>query len=341
MKNGFSTGSGFEAKAPHPESQGDMLRIGISSCLLGEKVRYDGRDKRDNWLCDSLGPWVNWVSVCPEYEIGLGVPRPPIHLVDASPHPRLIEISTGRDLSEQMEAFCRSKTHELLQLGLDAFIFKRKSPSCGMESTPIHDIQAKVISWDSGLFARYLKAEAPLLPWVDEERLKDPDTRDDFLTRSWCRMRWRQLRTKYSDVQGLVEFHREHSLLMESFKAGSSRRPAILLPGSAHNISEQLIDRYELMFFRTLSIPRTRESHAHGFRYILEALLDFREESDAGGAADVIENYRRGLISRSSPLNLLRNIYRSLNSFCPATERALEAFPEELENRNRPIDRPE
>ena len=142
------------------------VRLGVSACLLGERVRYDGGHKRDAYLADVLGPQVEWVAVCPEVELGLGVPRPTLSLVGDPP--RLVQDATGADLTERMRAYAEARVGELERLGLDGYVLKSGSPSCG-----VFDVR--------GLFAAALVARLPALPVEEEGRLADPAVRARFL----------------------------------------------------------------------------------------------------------------------------------------------------------------
>ncbi len=167
------------------------IRLGISSCLLGHEVRYDGGHKRNRNILEDLSPLVEWVPVCPEVEIGLGVPRPTIQLEVGSTSPRLIMPSTGNDLTEQMNAYTREKVRELQTLGLDGFVFKSKSPSCGMEHVKVFNKGGVAEEIGVGAFARILMEMWPDLPIEDEERLADPELRKRFVEQvsNTCRRR--------------------------------------------------------------------------------------------------------------------------------------------------------
>ena len=150
-----------------------MPRIGISQCLLGEPVRYDGGHKLDSVLIETLGRYVEWVPVCPEVEVGLGTPREPMHLVGDLHAPRLITINTGVDHTDAMNRFAQQRVHELEALNLSGFVFKSASPSCGIGEVPL----------ETGLFARAFMAHFPLIPVEDESRLHDPQAIKNFLER--------------------------------------------------------------------------------------------------------------------------------------------------------------
>lgn len=159
----------------------DQIRIGISSCLLGEKVRYDGQHKLDRLLVDTLGRIVEFVPVCPEAECGLSIPREPMHLEGDPEAPRLITIRTRKDLTARMVTWANLRVKELEKELLCGFIFKCRSPSCGMGRVPIHDRDRTTGKAGSGIFAGIFIRHFPLLPVEDEERIRDAVLRENFI----------------------------------------------------------------------------------------------------------------------------------------------------------------
>ncbi len=160
-----------------------LPRIGISQCLLGDNVRYDGGHKRDSVLIESLGRYVEWVPVCPEVEVGLGTPREPMHLV-GNPHaPRLVTINTGVDHTDAMTRFARQRVRELEALNLSGFVFKSASPSCGIRQVPLFNADGIEMPGGVGLFARAFMTHFPEMPVEEEDRLHDPQTLKNFLER--------------------------------------------------------------------------------------------------------------------------------------------------------------
>ncbi len=158
-------------------------RVGISQCLLGDNVRYDGGHKLDSVLIETLGRHVEWVPVCPEVEVGLGTPREPMQLVGDRHAPRLVTINTGVDLTEAMNRFARQRVRELEALNLSGFVFKSASPSCGIRQVPFFNTQGIETQEGVGLFARAFMAHFPEMPVEEESRLHDPQTLKNFLER--------------------------------------------------------------------------------------------------------------------------------------------------------------
>ena len=157
------------------------IRLGISSCLLGHPVRYDGGHKRADHLVSGLSCPVEWVPVCPEVEAGLGVPREPMQLVVAGSTIHLITVDTRRDLTDQVAQFSVRRVHELKTLYLSGFVLKARSPSCGIEQVPLYNEQGSHRGNGTGLFADAVRTAFPAIPIVHEEHLADPARRDSFL----------------------------------------------------------------------------------------------------------------------------------------------------------------
>src|SRR5262249_25167050 len=177
------------------------IRLGISACLLGHEVRYDGGHKRDAFLTDTLGGWVEWVPVCPEVELGLGVPRETIRLEGDARAPRLLAPRSGRDHTEAMARLARGRADELARLDLDGYVLKKDSPSCGMERVRVWGAPGRP---GVGAFARVLMERLPLLPVEEEGRLRDPGLRENFVERLFAHRRWRRFLAAGPTRGGLV-----------------------------------------------------------------------------------------------------------------------------------------
>ncbi len=201
----------------------EPIRLGVSSCLLGAEVRYDGGHKRDRYLTDVVGNWFQWVPVCPEVELGLGVPRPPIRLVHDGDNPRLVEPESSDELTERMESYAREKVDQLQEAGLDGFILKGASPSCGMEGVKVFGQDDEPSRNGVGVFARVLIRRWPDLPVAEEGWLKDAGRRRDFFERVLRRHRGRIGAQLDLDSDRLTELHGAHRLLLERLRVKGLR----------------------------------------------------------------------------------------------------------------------
>ncbi len=169
------------------------IRIGISSCLLGNAVRYDGGHKGDRFLTDTLGRYVDFVAVCPEVEVGLGIPREAMRLVGDLSRPRLLTVRSRIDHTERMRDWAKKRVKELEKEGLCGFIFKSDSPSSGLERVKVYDQKGMPVKKGVGLFAQVFRDHFPLLPVEDEGRLHDPLLRENFIESIFIWKRWREM----------------------------------------------------------------------------------------------------------------------------------------------------
>ena len=159
------------------------IRVGISSCLLGNEVRYDGGHKRDRYLTDTLSNFFEWVPVCPEVEMGLGTPRETLRLIGESGAPRLVFAKTQADQTDGMQAWAKSRLDDLARLDLCGYLLKSDSPSCGMERVRVYGSRGIPGKNGVGIFARALMDRFPLLPVEEEGRLHDLSLRENFVCR--------------------------------------------------------------------------------------------------------------------------------------------------------------
>ena len=213
-------GNGPPESSWHPWHD-DPIRLGVSSCLLGAEVRYDGGHKRERYISEVLGKFFEWVPVCPEIEIGLGVPRPPIRLVHGGDNPLLVEPDSGEDLTERMEIFARKRLAELQESGLDGFILKSRSPSCGMEGIEVFGTDRSSTKDGAGIFARVLRERWPDLPVAEEGWLGEPNLSGDFFDRVLKHHRRRTSSGRGLDPQQSAELHTAHRLLLERLREKS------------------------------------------------------------------------------------------------------------------------
>jgi uncharacterized protein YbbK (DUF523 family) len=195
-------------------TQPDSLRIGISSCLVGQQVRFDGGHKRDAFLVDTFGPFVEWVPVCPEVELGLGTPREAIRLVRKDDVVRMVNSKSGRDITDQMRAWARARVKALAGERLAGYVLKKDSPSCGMERVRIYAESGMAEKSGRGLFAEALVEGFPHLPVEEEGRLSDPRLRENFVERVFAYARLRAFFETRWTVGRLVQFHTAHKLTL-------------------------------------------------------------------------------------------------------------------------------
>lgn len=206
------------------------IKLGISSCLLGQPVRYDGGDKYDANIHESLGRDFELISICPEMAIGLGVPRPPIQLVQVGEMIRALGVEDSSvDVTDALHAYGKAMADELASLS--GYIFKARSPSCGLRDAEIHNESGAVSGRVSGAFAYSLLNKLPLLPAENEERLLDAKRRDNFLVRIHIYHRWQQMLEQGLTVSTLGQFHDRHEALLAFYSKAAWQRMGRMLVG--------------------------------------------------------------------------------------------------------------
>jgi uncharacterized protein YbgA (DUF1722 family)/uncharacterized protein YbbK (DUF523 family) len=314
------------------------IRIGVSSCLLGRRVRYDGGHKRDPFLTDLLGPFVEWVPVCPEVELGLGIPRPAVRLVrDArGAGVRLVEERSGADHTAAMRALAVRRARELGRHELSGYVWKKDSPSCGMERVRIWPASGEgPPSRDGrGLFADVLIEHMPTLPVEEEGRLHDARLRESFVERVFAYRRLRSLFAARFGIGDLVEFHTAHKLALLAHSQKAYAELGRLVAGAKGIPRADLRLRYETAFMAALATPATPKRHAN---VLLHALGHLRGRLDADSRAELassIEGYRAGLVPLVVPITLLRHHVRALGIDYLAGQVYLDPHPRELMLRN-------
>lgn len=313
----------------------EEIRVGISSCLLGEEVRFDGGHKHDRYLTGVLGEWVRWVPVCPEVDIGLPIPRPSIRLEGAPTEPRLVEPKSGEDLTERMRTYSERKVAELKELDLDGYVLKKGSPSCGMERVRVYGPGGAPSRDGVGLYARELMQRWPHLPVEEEGRLNDPRLRENFIERVFCRHRWRTLLRGGASRGRLVEFHTAHKLLLSSHNEAGYRRCGRVVAAAGTVPNDQLLRDYEEEFHSTLASKATAKRHANVLYHVLGYLKQALGPAEKQELVTLIEDYRTGLVPLVVPVTLLRHHVHRHGIEYMLGQLYLEPHPKELMLRNR------
>ena len=290
----------------------DPIRIGVSSCLLGERVRYDGGHKRDHCLTHVMGPHVEWVPVCPEFEMGLGVPREAIQLQRKNSQIRLVSIETRVDHTKTMRRWAKQRLGELSGENLSGYILKSRSPSCGMERVPIHEDSGARAGRERGLYAKALIERFENLPVEEEGRLANPKLRENFIERVFACHRLRQLFDKRWKNRDVVEFQARHKLLLMSHSPRLCREIGRLAAQIAECPRKEFRQRYESLFTQAMKTAATPGRHASVLRHMAACLTDRLDPAQRQELSRLIEDYRQGLAPLSTPLGLIRSLVRRI-----------------------------
>jgi uncharacterized protein YbgA (DUF1722 family)/uncharacterized protein YbbK (DUF523 family) len=310
------------------------LRLGISRCLLGDEVRFDGGHKRDNFLTDVLGPYVEWVPVCPEVEAGLGTPREAMRLVGDPAHPRLLTIKSGRDHTRALEKMTTGRLAELGNLDLSGYVFKRGSPSCGVERVRVYTEQAMPSHNGVGIFARAFIEHFPLIPVEEEGRLCDAPLRENFIERVFCYRRYQDLLQNGVTRQAVVRFHTIHKYLLLAHSAQHYQALGRLVGQAEHHRPKELGFKYGELFMKALAVKATVRKHVNVLQHILGYFKTQLGASQKAELLGVISDYHQGLTPLIVPLTLIKHYVHLFDVGYIREQVYLNPHPKELMLRN-------
>jgi uncharacterized protein YbgA (DUF1722 family)/uncharacterized protein YbbK (DUF523 family) len=315
----------------------DRPRIGISACLLGEEVRFDGGHKRDPFLTDVLSSHVQWVKVCPEVEVGMGTPRETLRLVrDERGSIRMVTTRTGIDHTSSMTAWSEQRLNELAAENLSGYVLKKDSPSCGMERVKVFGGEGQMPQRNGrGIFAGALLKRFPTLPVEEEGRLTDPRLRENFIERVFAYQRLRRFLAGRWTQGSLVAFHTAHKMTLLAHSESGYRRLGQLVASAAGAGRDAFRIEYERQFMRTMTAIATTRSHTNVLMHMAGHLKKVLDTATRRELVECIDDYRRGLVPLVVPITLLRHHVRMHDVSYLEGQTYLEPHPRELMLRNR------
>lgn len=312
----------------------EKIRLGISSCLLGEKVRFDGSHKHDRFLTGTLGRYVEYVPVCPEVELGLPTPRETLRLVGDRDNQRLVFSKSGEDITERMLAWSKKKVKELEKEDLCGFIFKAKSPSSGMARVKLYDKNGSPNSQGIGLFARVFMEHFPLLPVEEDGRLNDPRLRENFIEIIFTLKRWREAIANGKTRGALVDFHTRHKLLILAHSQDIYRLMGRLVAAGKEVKTAQIYADYQALLMKGMRMKTTPAKHVNVLQHILGYFKKQLSADEKQEVLQVITDYRSGLIPLIVPITLLNHFIRKYDQPYLKQQVYLNPHPLELQLRN-------
>jgi uncharacterized protein YbgA (DUF1722 family)/uncharacterized protein YbbK (DUF523 family) len=310
------------------------IRLGISQCLLGDKVRYDGGHKLDRFLTDTLGQWVEYVPVCPEVECGMPVPRESMRLEGNPQSPRLVTNNTGLDKTDQMVNWARKRVIELEKEKLLGFIFKSGSPSSAMERIRVYNNKDMPSRNGVGLFARIFMEHFPILPVEDEGRLHDPVLRENFIERIFAHSRWRDILGRRKVRGDLIEFHTRHKLLILSHSSRHYREMGRLVARAQQLPLREVFAQYEKSLLEALKIRATPKKHANVLMHMMGYFKKQLSSDEKEELRDIIDLHRREQIPLIVPITLMNHYVRKYDQPYLKEQFYLNPHPGELQLRN-------
>jgi uncharacterized protein YbgA (DUF1722 family)/uncharacterized protein YbbK (DUF523 family) len=310
------------------------IRLGISTCLLGQNVRYDGGHKLDRFLTDTLGQYVEYVPVCPEVECGFSTPREAFRLVGDPESPRFVTSRTHQDYTERMMQWAKRRVIELEREGLCGFIFKSNSPSSGMERVKVYGEKRMPVKKGRGIFARIFIEYFPLVPVEDEGRLHDPTLRENFVERIFALKRWRETLSKKSTMANLVEFHTLHKLLIFSHSEKHNRTMGKLVAAGKEMPLKELYARYEALLMEALRLKTTPKKNSNVLMHMMGYFKKQLASDEKQELLEIIRQYHDGYIPLIVPITLINHYVRKYNQPYLSRQTYLRPHPIELQLRN-------
>jgi uncharacterized protein YbgA (DUF1722 family)/uncharacterized protein YbbK (DUF523 family) len=309
-------------------------RLGISTCLLGEKVRYDGVGKRDRFLTDTFGRFVEWVPVCPEVECGLPIPREAMHLEGDPESPRLVTRKTHIDHTDRMKDWARKRLVELEKEDLSGYIFKSDSPSSGMERVRVYDEKGMPRRIGVGLWARAFMDHFPLLPVEDEGRLHDPLLRENFIEMVFCLKRYRDAMRPRRSRGALVAFHAAHKLQLMAHSPAVLKEMGRLVAHARELSGGDLYTEYERLLMKCMKLKASPGKNANVLQHALGYFKRDLSPDEKQEALEVISDYRSEHIPLIVPATLMRHYIRKYGVDYLAAQSYFDPHPVELKLRN-------
>jgi uncharacterized protein YbgA (DUF1722 family)/uncharacterized protein YbbK (DUF523 family) len=309
------------------------FKIGISSCLLGNKVRWNAGHKINRYLADTLGRFVEYVTVCPEVEAGFGVPRESMRLVGDPESPRLITFKSKTDNTAQMIRWAKKRVKELESEDLCGFIFKSDSPSSGMIRVKVYSEKGMPRKVGIGMFARVFMEHFPLIPVEDDGRLNDPSIRENFILQIFTMKRWRDNLSRRKAMGNLVDFHTRNKLLILSHSQKHYRQMGKLVAGGKKMPIRELYDQYQLILMDALKLKTTIRKNTNVLQHLMGYFKKQLSADEKQELLEIFEHYRKGVVPLIVPVTLINHYVRKYDQPYLKNQTYLNPHPVELKLR--------
>ena len=309
------------------------FRIGISSCLLGNEVRWNSGHKLDKYLAHTLGQFVEYVPVCPEVEAGFGVPRESFRLVGDPDSPRLVTFKSKTDHTDRMLTWTQKRVRELEEEELCGFIFKSDSPSSGMIRVKVYNEKGMPHKVGIGMFARAFMEHFPLIPVEDDGRLNDPLIRENFILQIFTMKRWRDNLAKKPGMGNLVDFHTRNKLLMLSHSPKHYRLMGKLVAEGKKMPLGDLYDRYQLLLMEALKLKTTIRKNINVLQHLMGYFKKQLSGDEKRELIEAFDQYRREYVPLIVPITLINHYVRKYDQPYLKQQTYLNPHPVELKLR--------
>lgn len=312
----------------------EIIKIGVSACVTGEKVRWNGTSNRDSFLTETLAKYVEFVPLCPEIACGMGIPREKVRQVDCGDEIRLIGYESGDDLTDKMTQWAERVLPGLDEEGLCGFVLRSKSPTCALIQAKIFSTAGKPPRRGAGFFSRLLMEHTPILPVETADRLQNPILRENFIHRVFVLNRWRELLDKGLQVGNLVDFHTRHKMLIRAHDLRGYRQLGKLLGESSIFNADEIFAAYGALLFKSLALKATPAKNAEVLTHAMGFFKKDLDDEDKRELVSMIAAYKNGKIPQIIPATLLNHYARKYQKPYLTQQFFLNPHPAELKLMN-------
>ncbi|MGD8368146.1 MAG: DUF523 and DUF1722 domain-containing protein [Desulfobacterales bacterium] len=310
------------------------IKIGVSTCLLGENVRYDGGHQLDRFVRDTLGRFVEYVPVCPEVECGLSIPREAMRLVGDADDPKLLTRKTKIDHTDRMKKWAAGKLKALEKEDLCGFIFKKNSPSSGLYRVKVYNETGQPGKPGTGIWARAFTEHFPLIPVEEDGRLNDPVLRENFIGQVFAMKRWRETLSKPKKIGAVVDFHTRHKLLLLSHSPAHYRTMGKLVAEAKKLSIGDFYRQYEALLVEALRLRTTKKKNANVLQHMMGYFKKDLSADEKQELLEIMDDYRKELVPLIVPVTLFNHYVRKYQQPYLAQQVYLKPHPTELKLRN-------
>lgn len=311
----------------------DKIRVGISSCILGNPVRWNAGHKLDKFLTHTLGQFVDFVPICPEVEVGLGVPRESMRLVGDPENPRLITFKSKTDHTDRMVRWARERVADLEKENLCGFIFKSDSPSSGMIRVKVYNDKGMPHKVGVGLFAKAFMNHFPSIPVEDDGRLNNPQIRENFIVQIFTMKHWRDMLAGKRQMGKLVDFHTRNKLLLLAHSQKHYRMMGKLVAQGKNLPMEDLYRQYQDLLLDALKLKTTIKKNVNVLQHLMGYFKKHLSADEKQELLTIFEQYHQGLVPLIVPITLINHYVRKYKQPYLEQQTYLNPHPVELKLR--------
>ncbi|MCL0044802.1 DUF523 and DUF1722 domain-containing protein [Nitrospinaceae bacterium] len=313
----------------------NKIKIGVSSCLLGEEVRWNGGHKKDRYVQAALDNYFEYVPTCPEVDVGMGIPRETVALYGVLEDHKMISKKSQTDWTSKMNTYMKGRISTLGKNDLCGYIFKSKSPSCGIGRVPIYSkFGSSKVRYGPGMFASSFMKTLPLIPVEDEGRLHDPVIRENFIVRVFCFNRLQTFLKERFTMGALVSFHTKHKFLILSHSKKQYDAMGKLVANAKKIKTAELKTRYSKLFMAALTYKSTSKKNTDVLLHMTGFLKKILTREEKKNILSVIEDYRNELLPLVVPVTLIYHQVKKHNIEYLLDQVYLNPHPKELMLRN-------